>query len=608
MRRSNRLRDVVIAGVVIAFPGVYAAAQQPRVASLSPPVDSTTVRWLADALSAALQAPPATRAALVNAVGRAQIRVRDFAGAERAMALMEDAPLSDIAQAAGQSPIFVSFDRADLATRIVCGLRGAERGDDAVAVVRRMPAGAEREWALGHLASITARSPRNAADSALRRRGETPQQWRTALALAREVGLPEARLDALIAVAEALQDAPEGRDIARTAYDEARRVRLADADRQSSRNARLAGLALRVGPFADVRSLFDDLTNAHDRLDVLTRASMAGDATLVRALAPRVVDSGRAIPDPAARQSYLSQTREAVKRANGDNVADQLVPARLLGPSMPSRAELESAAKTSVLPRDAAMRALDSVNYARVRQDAERLPLERTAQRARLWSDLAWSATPIARDTARAYLVLARDALLHSNADSMTFDDVGATIADRQFWIADHEGGIATLNVIHNPDVAEWVPTGWGGSTFDELNADRLRAYADRINDRRLRDATLLRIVSGYLAIRGAADSSLARARALADSIRTPHLAVRARLAVATTWLQRGNAERARTELASLLVNVEQLGPDGEASVVGPLVTAGGVEQAMAWAHMGTAAQRAHRLIIVADAFHADLQ
>lgn len=607
MHSRRHTRCFVVAALLGLLADTGAAAQQAGAARPPLPFDSSTVRsLLADAFASALEAPPGERGALVTAVGRLQVQARDFARAERTVTHVENAAPSDDARAFGVHPTVAFFDRAGLLTRLVCGLRDAKRSDDAVAVVRRMPAGAAREWELAHIASLTARSPLSATDSAARRRGETPEAWRAALALAREVVLPEARLDALLSVASEASDSTTREDVARAAYADARRIRLASSDRQSSRNAMLASLALDLRRSDDVRSLFAALIDADDLNDVVIRvATSSSDTRLLRELAPRAIAAGLAIHDSAARLAFLSPLRASLVRAAGIATADTLLPARFVEtPRAGGRAARDSAIMTSMDPRDVAQRALDHRDFAGVRRAVERLPVvDESAKRASLWSDLAWSEYISSRDTARAYLALAHEALVHSHADSATLDGVAARIADRQFWIADHDGGVATLNLVRDPNAAAWPVRDWGASTLAGLTADRLRAYADQIRDPRVRDAVLLRVITGYLAIRGATDAQATRARDLADSIATPALHLRARVAVTDLMLQRRDTVNARAMLTTLLSYPGLMEDEESRVIISRLAVNGGASELQAWAHAAAPGLRARRLIAVAEAF-----
>jgi hypothetical protein len=579
--------------------GATAAAQRAPL-----PLDSATVRsLLADAFASAIDAPPGERGALVTAIGRFQTRFGDFAGAERTVASAESALPGDVARAEGNSVLLAFLDRPTLFRRLVCGLQSAGRSDDAIAAVRRMPAGDEREWELAHTAALMARSRLNATDSIARRNGKTPVQWRTALALAREVTLPEARLDALISIAGAVSESAK-HDVARAAYGDARRIRVSNADRKSARTAMLAAIALRIGRRADVSSLYATLTNGEDLREVVTLAANSSDVRLVRELAPRAVDAGLAIRDSAARLAFLSQLRQALIRGVGDATADDLLPANLVEtPRVAGRAVRDSMIAASTDPWDVATRASERGDFAAVRRAVEQLPVsDPLATRARLWSNLAWGTYSAHVDTARVYLILARDALLRSHTDSATIDEVASAIADRQFWLADDEAGITTVNLVRDPGRASGAMRDVGGSTLSRLTADRAWSYADQIREPRVRDALALRVITGYLAVRGATAEQLLRGRALADSITTLSLRIPAQAAVANGMAQRGDTVGARALFTALLSYPSLIGDREGRTAVRRLIAIGGMSEVEAWARSGTPAMRARRLIAVADA------
>ncbi|MGH2898048.1 MAG: hypothetical protein ACRDMZ_05190, partial [Solirubrobacteraceae bacterium] len=418
MRSPHALR---LAAAASAFAFGVAGGQQAR---RPLPFDSTVVQsLLAEALRAATEAAAAERPALVNGVGLAQVQGRDFAGAERTLSLGEQATSAEVARQLGESLLFTELDRANLATKLVCALRDAGRGGEALDVVRRMRPGEEREWQLARAAAFLARAPLNPADSAARRRGEPPRQWRDALAIANEVALPEAKLDALIAVMRTAADSTVRRDMAVEAFGAAKRVRLNDADRQASRNAMLAAIAIGLDRLGEARALVRDLSNAEDLYAVLSSAMAGRKSAFALDLAPRVVDAGRAIADPAARYAFLSRLWTSLERYVGRSAADDLLPDRLVGTPSEPAISYEIAVATSNDPHDVADRAGQRADFAAARRAVERLPvLDRQARRAFLWSQLAWGSYSMYRDTAAAFLKLARESLIASHADSATWD------------------------------------------------------------------------------------------------------------------------------------------------------------------------------------------
>jgi hypothetical protein len=180
-------------------------------------------------------------------------------------------------------------------------------------------------------------------------------------------------------------------------------------------------------------------------------------------------------------------------------------------------------------------------------------------------------------------------------------------IASRQFWIGADDEGLTTLNLIRDPNVASGAVYDWGASTASSMTADRLRSYADRVRDSRVRDLVLLRVITGYLAVRDADAAQLERARRLADSIALPPVAIKARLAVAAIFVQRGDSARVRAVLGSLLVESALSDGDAGTSVVRPLAMYGGLDEVTTWARVSAPALRSRRLVLVADALRSSL-
>jgi hypothetical protein len=411
-------------------------------------------------------------------------------------------------------------------------------------------------------------------------------------------------MDALLSIAGETSDSTRQDEVVRAAYGDARRIRLSSVDRQSSRNAMLVALALQLGRNGDVRSLYATLINADDLGDVVIRAATSSDTGLVRELAPRAVAAGVAIRDSAARLAFLSPLRQALIRGVGGAAADDLLPARFVETShVAGRAVRDSMIAASTDPWDVATRASERGDFTAVRRAVEQLPVsDPLATRARLWSNLAWGTYSAHVDTARVYLVLARDALLRSHTDSATIDEVASAIADRQFWLADDEAGITTVNLVRDPGLASGAMRDVGGSTLSRLTADRAWSYADQIREPRARDAFALRVITGYLAVRGATAEQLLRGRALADSITTLSLRIPAQAAVANGMAQRGDTVGARALFTALLSYPSLIDDREGRTAVRRLIAIGGMSEVEAWARSGTPAMRARRLIAVADA------
>jgi hypothetical protein len=589
------------------------------------PFDSLTVWSLLDsAFQSAHSAVSELAPALVGAVGRAQIAARDYVGAERTVqSLGETVPDAGVvAKTLGQSPWFVLADRAGLARQLSCSLHDAGRDADALAVVRRLPPGVTREWELAHEAAVTARRLPRAPSTALPLAPRVPlpldsvlRVWRSSLSIAQEVGLPAARLDAFIAVAANVADSSFGRGIAQAAVDEARKVRLDDRDRQQSRDAMLAGIALRIGRTGEARALYAGLSDPQDLLEVVWSAARYRSAgSVVREFSARLVNAATAVRDQEARRAYLISVREALLQ-----VGDTAFAIRLLGaPPRPSRHsarndDLDSLRAASDDPRDRATVALERGDFAEVRRQVARIPSEdRRAERAALLSDLAWGTYMTHRDTATAYLALARRALLESKADSATFDERASLIVDRQFWIADEDGAITTLNLIRDPEEAEWAIHDLGGSSFSRLTGARVRALADDARAPSVRDAILARAVTNYLGVARATPADFSWAWALADSIATPRHRLQARVVLATRALERRDSTAARAALMSVLkdraLDAAAVPAEVMRDALPPLVRLGAWADIVAWASTsGEPAKRVHRLIAAATALQAAL-
>jgi hypothetical protein len=605
--------DLLPSALLVAALAAPAGAQQ-QAASSPLSFDSIDVRrLLTDAIGSAREAPVAQRASLLAAAGRIQVEAGDFAGAERTIALTGDAAPADVLRQLGLPEWFAMLDHADLARRLVCGLHTAGRPDDALSVVRRMPAGPQREWLLGHEAVMTVYPP-DRPDSAAKQPNLTAARGRAALAIARGIALPEARLDALIMVMGALPDTGDGGAILRGAYAEARTIRLADGDRQASRDAQLAGPALRVGRPNDVLALFAGVSDPEDLEYILYASSQRREGDrILRTIAPRVIAAGRAIADDAARKTYLAEVHAYLEHSGGRAFADGLVPEARVDTAQAradrARISREDALLAATYPEDAARRALEQRDFAEVHRQVERIPLGNTgARRAEVWSELAWWIYMTGRDTAKAFLGFGRASLRPlgriSSSDSAEFDRVAEGIATRYFWLGDVQHGIETVAMIGDPEMADGALRDWGASTFGRPSPDSIRAYVDRTRDPRVHDAALARFVEIELV-----PIDIRRARSLADSIATPRSRAAARLAVANALRRQRDTSATRRAFMEL-VSDSSLGAVAIGREVLPaLVSLNAWRDIEAWARSATAdpAERARRLIAVANSLNREL-
>jgi hypothetical protein len=392
--------------------------------------------------------------------------------------------------------------------------------------------------------------------------------------------MPAAMSSALLGIAGAMPDTGSGRAVLERAYADARRITLTDADRQRSRDAMLATVAIQLHRTDDVRTLYARLTGLEDiQLVFAIAAGEANRTALARKLAPRAIAAGRAIRDSAARATNLVRIWQQLDKVGGRVYADSLLPESTSAAEHPIdlSAVLDSAEKANP---DSSPLALAENTYG---------------------------------DSSRLYLREARRALLAAPHDSATLDEKASYIAARQFQLGDNEEGVITLDLVRDPRSATSVVRQWGGSTFSHLDARKLRGYADRFHNPVVRDMVLEHVIDPYLTSRTASPADVAWARALADSIATPDIRRDAYRALARRTLADGDSAGARRQLLALLA---QPGLDAEEEMngygrglPGDLVRAGGWREAIGWARSSPApAKRARRLLGIAAQLQRDLE
>jgi hypothetical protein len=597
-------------GFLLSFLVTVRVHAQPAAPARAPQYDTQTVRALLnEALARGQYVSAAERSSLLAAIGRSQVAARDYADAGRTLALIDDdeSP-AQVLRDLGETDEYAGLERATLARRLTCAWFEAAQSDSALAAVWAMPPSVRREWELAHVALVTARGGRNPLHTHTGPPSDPPVNWRRALELANRITLADARLDALLGIASVIPDTGTGRPLLVQAYDAARAITLGDPDRQRSRDAMLAVFALRLDRPDDARALFARLSNRDDMKYVLASASTRlRAAVLVREWSPGVILAGRAIRDSAARSVYLTGLWTALQQSGGRAFADSLLPESTASAEHPRnlRAIMDSATTADTSPATLAKRAFAPGDYAGVRAAVARVPLDdRLALRADVWLNLAWDIYPVRTDTALAYLLEAGTALLAAPRDSGAFDQRARAIAYRQFWLGADAEGITTLNLVRDPRSASYEVSQWGSSTLSHFTATDLRGYADRIRNPVLRDMALAHIVVARLVGSNVSASNVRWGRALADSIQTPELRQQAQGAVAHELARRGDSTEARRRLLALLRDAERgHAPDPVVhDLLGELVGAGGLREALGWARTPSAqATRARRLLWIAN-------
>jgi hypothetical protein len=602
--RALRIRVRVASLLVLMLAARVSVAQRPATIiptmKPGPPLrfDSTHIRKLLDdAFAAAAAAPRSERATLLNALGSVALRMGDFARVEQVLALDVTANAIDVSHALGQAATFTWLDRSTLATRFVCGLHAAGRRDEALAAVHRMQPGPEREWQLARFAANVA-SSRDSISL------EDPLRYDRALAIAREIQLRDARLDAMISIAMSAADSSR-EAIALAAFDDARRIRLDDADRQSDRTALLVGIAGRLRRTDDARILFATLDVPDDLLEAVSELGRQhARVELLRELAPRAIGAAASIRDSAARTSVLATLHERLKRAIGP-AADGLFPADVV--RSPRRIDPDSAEMRSTVLEDVARRALEHGTARSAETAIDGLPSrDSTAVRASLLSDLAWSVYPGNLDAGRQYLVRARDALMASGARPEQFDRIAVEIADRQFYLGDEMQAVETMNAMHFPSVAAQAAGDLGHSTVSHSDEATLRTLIARLKAPETQDAIRQRLVTILTNLGDT--STLRRVRALADSLGSPAARASARIALTNRYLALGDSADAHRDALLLLVDSVANAHDAGRSLMPQLIALGEADRLEAWAHDAAPAERVRRLIAVAEVYFGQVR
>ena len=589
MRRSSRSRCwALTSSLAVALSIETATAQRTSTTTQQPvawQVDTQTVRaLLIEARRAALRASNDQRTGLLDRVGQQQAKSRDFVGAEETFALLS--------AGASQDARAVAAHR--VAEEVLCGLLEERRLGDAEGFVGRVRSVDERSWLQGHFASQLAGLPPSTRKSLVGAPIDTGARLTRAIETASEIPLAEARLDAYLALINATRSRPTlGERTLRGALATLPHVK--DPDRRSSRAAMLTPLLVRRGELDLARHWFSELGDARDREyvsfavldDSPASRAPSNDPTALEALRSeflqRAVADARGIVDDRGRQSSLMRLRSALQHTNHQALAERLIPERLTADTAPSP-------RRSVQPSsfNRAKAALERRDFAAVRQNMSQAgdTGHRDAE-ARGWIDLAWETYSWKRDTAAAYLELARSALVRGAPDSAAFDAIAARIAWIQFWIGEQDAGIGTLNLVRSSSATSSTVRDWGSSTLAGLTAQRLREYANRVTRPAVRDQVFLRIITGYLLPSRSDTSAMTWASALADSIGSRNEREEAQGLVAYKLLERGDTTRARQTFAKLLL---EAGPPNGRYYSDPamgLEVSGGRAELLAWARGG---------------------
>lgn len=593
------LTTVLAAAVACSTAGHRTEVPQAKGADISGAPSDTLRMLLTGARDAARRAPDAQRLYLLERVAQAQTRAHDFAGAEQTLALVTaPASVGDTITAAQR-----------IETNLLCTLLERRRAADALQFVARVRPADDRSWLQARLARQMA-AGHEARLFVSAAGDDTTGQLTRALDVARHITLPEARVDALLAVAEAAAKHPSFvARASREALDALDGIR--DRDRQQSRTAMLIPPLFQGGELELANRRFATLSDPRDRRYVATSLvwnspryttlpRLSAQDALLDAIIRRVVDDAVHASDPEVSRSVLATLREALVHAGQRARADKLVPERLVPSPSPSPPVVPSTL-------DRARTALNQHDFAAVQRLIS--AMNSGEREARAWTALAWETYMWNRDSAATFLERARAALVREPIDSAAFDAIASNIAQYQSWIGQQEAAISTINLVRNPDATQYTVSEFGSSTFSTLTAPRLRTLASEVRRPAVRDQFFLRIITGYLLVRDASPSDIAWARALADSIGTPAVRIAARERVANDALTRGDSASAREMYAALLSQGVPSHLATRFSAESGLARAGGDRTLVAWALADAPAEiRTERLLRAAEVLERQLE
>lgn len=323
--------------LAISMLSTTAAAQQSATTGQAAPnmaADSGLVRsLLAEATGAALLAAPRDRVRLLERIARMQIEFGDALAAERAA--------RTIATATAQSTEGLAIARS-LRLDATCRLLEDRRVEEAIGVVLRIEDEHERGWPLARLSAQLVQLPRRTSGLPPDSPESLARHAARALELAHAVPAPDARVDALLAIAGRTRThAPEvaavaSRSIERT-LDE-----LQDGDHRDSRRAQFVVLLTGLRAFDRAREHFDRVRDWRDLEYIAWQISSAelpesasatahsGLERLREHVLTVTIQEAKAISDRDARWVALSGLRESIVRAGHESLAERLVPRRLI--------------------------------------------------------------------------------------------------------------------------------------------------------------------------------------------------------------------------------------------------------------------------------------
>ena len=499
--------------------------------------------------------------------------------------------------------------RREVQTDATCRLLEDHRFDDADRLVRRYPI-EDRDWALAHLASRLGRPPWSS-------RLKTPVPIDTAalrdraLAVAREIRSPEARVDAFIALGNSWE---YRRDTTRVPVALAGALaalpEIRDRDLASSRLAAIiddlgdAGYtdsALTLLPSLLPRDRISaawgmgrwrDARGPHVRAELLglvPRVDSVANPRVRRHMADGIVYAFNTLGDSATADSV------AVRLRSDPTVGRQPRQRADVLPSIVERAE--RIASTNVREAIAIVDTLDDpFSYGR---------------RARAFVRVVSAASNVNIDTIALLMRRARESALAQRLSPRQLSLTLIEIAEVQLGHALVDDGAVTLNAIPDRAIALSAFRYLGGLQLGLLPKSNGQRLLASLRDADLRAAAATRVIGPWLEDKNLSQADFDWVMSVVDSLPRGRWAESAQVLIARTAFFRGDTAAARDRSLSVLRARDrdwsrwQTYPFGD-ELIFWVVRGGGLGEALAWARaLPSPASRAAGLLEIGDALDA---
>ena len=480
-----------------------------------------------------------------------------------------------------------------------CQLIDARRWDDAISATGELLDPPNAAWSLGHIALQLAHPPyRRSADGSAA--DDTTALRQRAVSIARSIALPEARVDALLAVAGAIES-PRSKpnpELALALYRDAAvsAASIVDSSRRSARGAMIAVNLARHADSEGARRLLPLVTARRDWwILAWSLASMVPRDSIGASLRARAIAEARKqLPPGAQYRRRAVESLVKALRAGGDSAQAAQVERTMLRDAWTFRPEHVSRSQYEI-----AMDAAEAGDTASAARAASRIPDSEGAERkVEVWIEMVRKDQTASFVTRQAWLIQARGAALGAQLDSASRDFMLAGIASAQFYYGANEDALATLAAVRADPDLRWPFSNLGHSTLSRLDGPAsVRALASHTSRPVLRDQVLAYLVSDWLAGQRASAAELAWGEALVDSIADPTSRQQATLAIADATLQRGDSARARRLVIGLLAETSS---DSAAKAAGLLARSGGKRELLEWAHSRPTPEKRIAALIVA--------